>query len=229
MKNRSVAILIAAVLCAMVAPNARAQVSGQPDQTNFCNFFLQFSGQGVGTTSNNVTTTAPPIDWTLSKSGLISEIGEAKGRTFSKTAQLAFVNWQPWVLDGANSLIVTDMISFQLGPTKIKSGTLNNLTGLGEPMWGELKTATFLFNDSGPGFVGGSQYQFWAKGVVKRMVTDTRPNATTGIYLETDSGMEMNVIAAGYKGSLPIVGKGKIFAHGKNRKRLGSTTPTSEK
>ena len=229
MKNRSMIILMGAALCTLTTGVARAQVSGTTNVAIYCELALQTFAQSRGTTSNNVETIPSPENVTLTTPGFISEMGAAKGHTFSARARFVFNNCVPYVFDGSNSLDVSDMVSFSLGPTKIKFGKINNLTGLGEPEWGELKAATFSFNDSGPGFVGGSQYHFSAKGVVKRMVTDTQPNPTTGIYIEKDSGTELEVVVTGYRGSRQIIGKGKISARGKNKKQLGSTGPTSER
>ena len=232
MKICAMIISMAAVSCAFSLGNARAQTTtNEMDATNLCKFILEVYVEGPAKTTNNEITFSQEKPEIFTDVDGTKEIDAATGHSYSTSQVLAKIGWNFWVLDKANSansyMVSSNMIFGYYSPTKVKSGTRNNITGQAEGPFEYLKLYTLTFNTVGAS--GGHQYNFFATGFEKKITIDGKiTNPTLGTFPQKDTATIMKMSGYGYKGSLNILIGGNFSEKGAGIKQLGSWTgPTS--
>lgn len=215
MKPHKFLITVAAAVCTF-AFSAHAQT------TNVVTFKATMTSQGTINTSFQGTNTSFALEKpaALTTAGLITEIGDAKGVTFTKAAKLVIIDSSFAVLDGTNLVDASGIMSLSLPSTNnVQSGVRNGTTFLAFKSLTQLTVIEVDFNDVGVG--NGSDLQFSMRGLASGTTTDTVPS-TNGVYTETFNAKITDMTGSGTKGtnSTPFVVTGSISASGKGNLSL---------
>jgi hypothetical protein len=213
MRIRQLLIGFIAAVCAFAAGTAHAST------TNVVTFAATTFSQGATNSSNGTNTSfAAPTTKSHNTAEIIHELGNATTNSFSAAAKLAMIDGKFTVLDGANAVDVSDIMSFQTpGDNKIQSGIKNDQTGLAFPSLKMLRVVELDFDDTS--YPNGSHLDFFLIGLANATTTDTTPSAS-GVYTETFKGKITSMTGEGSSDSVPFVATGSVTVSGKSTTSL---------
>jgi hypothetical protein len=194
MKPLKLIVTLAAAVCVLCSAHAQ-------QQTNTATFTATMTLQGP-----EGPTTAATLSSMLNTAGLITELGDATGNTFSKAAKLQVIsgngpNAQFNIADGATSVLIpTNIVSiFPTTGHSIVSGKETN-TSLHEK---QLMIFEMDFNDIG---LGGTDLQFSLRGMGTIMTTETINSSTTSA--------KMTMLGDGSQGGTNFVAAASLSGSG---------------
>lgn len=206
-------IPLVASLCVLAVSSAKAQSA----TTNFVTFVATTYTQGPTNDSGTITTLGPTAKATHPTVQLLQEVGQVTGNSFSASAKLALIashDSEPQfaVIDGANFVWVSNIMSFSFGDNRIKSGTQSDTTV--QRSTTELQLITFNYDDTG---VGGN-LRFFLTGLGTIAESDTAP--VNGTTTETLKGKITSMTGEGEsigngQGDGPFVASGGMVVTGK--------------
>jgi hypothetical protein len=194
-------------IASLTAGIAQAQV------TNVLTFALTAQVQGSSSDNNGVTVTAKPSKVSINNKKILDELVSDGVIASSTGAKLIVVDGAVGVMDKSGT--VTDISSIislnQSGANDVTSGSVDDTTGLSSPSSTDLHLVTITFDDTG----SGGNVSFSVTGLDTQTTTDSKPNATTGAYTETQSHKVSNASGEGTAGGDEMVVTGTVSAKGK--------------
>jgi len=208
MKLQKLFIALAAILCAGTVFSARA------DLTNIVTLSVTtFTQAPTNSIDGTNTSFGKIVASTLSTSDLITEIGLANGRTFSKSAKLILIDDQFAIIDNGTLIPESVILTIQPGgENDIQGGIENGFTFLAFPTLNQSALVTVLFDDTS--FPPANHLKFVITGLATGTVTDTRPSSA-GIYNETMKVKVSSMTGEGLSAGNPIVITGTMSVSGK--------------
>ncbi len=222
MNLKKLIIPIATIVCALAVSSARAAV------TNTVVFSATTFSQSPTNSSNGTNTSFGKIASSSHNTAqLIEQLGRATGNSFSKTAKLVLIigNGGPsgfQVIDGANTVDVSDFLNINTGENDITGGIENGNTGLPFPTTTEDQIVTLQYDDTS--VLGDTNsLQFTLQGLGTVTTTDGVPNQG-GTYTQTFKATVIDMTGEGFSGDssgpVPFVATGKLTVSGKGTQTL---------
>jgi hypothetical protein len=197
----------------------------QAQTTNIITIAISASAQGNTSDVNGVTTAAAPSKHSLTTANILSLLAVAEnaegnypaGSSFPTGAKLVVIDNDFQVLDAHNNFLVdvSDVISGQDGQigNDVYSGKQNDITGLAATSETDLHILTIYYDDTS--ISGSTGVKFYMTGLMTSTTTDTAPNGTTGVYMETQSHKLASGTGEGIYQGYPFVLTGTLTATGK--------------